>query len=168
MRYHMNVEQLDNQSGMNVILTDNIATELGLANGTTGIFHKLVYGESINDNKPSICKDFPIETNYITSPIYALIEITNAKLHVNLETLPPSFVPIPLRSKMFSVDISCTYHRKKEKYIVVVLLSQLFFHDPSFIQQNARQLSLLNEFSYPSSQLSRLQHTSARAKHSTR
>ncbi|CAF4178953.1 unnamed protein product, partial [Adineta steineri] len=32
--------------GMPIILTDNIATELGLSNGTQGIFHQIVYEES--------------------------------------------------------------------------------------------------------------------------
>ena len=100
---------------MNVVLTDNIATELGLANGTTGIFHKLVYAESVDDEKTMMSKDFPIGTKYVNNPIYALIEITNAKLHVNLEKLPPTFVPIPLRSKMFNIDISCTYHKRENR-----------------------------------------------------
>lgn len=114
MRDHMDVQQIDNRTGMNVILTDNIATELGLANGTTGIFHKLVYAESIDDEKTTMSKDFPIGTKYVTNPIYALIEITNAKLHVNLENLPATFVPIPLRSKLFSIDISRTYHKREK------------------------------------------------------
>jgi hypothetical protein len=32
-------------SGMPVLLTDNIATELGLSNGTKGIFRRIVYEE---------------------------------------------------------------------------------------------------------------------------
>ena len=33
-------------SGMLVLLTENIATELGHSNGARGIFHQLAYGES--------------------------------------------------------------------------------------------------------------------------
>ena len=164
----MDVQQRDNHIGMNVILTDNIATELGLANGTTGIFHKLVYGESIDHENATMSKHYPIETKYVTNPIYALIEITTAKLYVNLEKLPPKFIPIPLRSKVFSVDISCTYHKREKKYIVVVSLSQLSFHDLSFIPQDAKQSSLSNGFNYPLSQPLHLQHTNAKGKHSRR
>ena len=94
---------------MKVILTDNIATELGLANGTAGIFHKLVYDENGIDADVKKSLDFPIETKYVTNPIYALVEIDNVKLHVNLESLPPKFVPISLRSKVFNVDTRCEY-----------------------------------------------------------
>ncbi|CAF0849477.1 unnamed protein product [Didymodactylos carnosus] len=50
--------------GMPVLLTDNIATELGLSNGSSGTFHSLVYTEprdgedkTINERQPSSSVD---------------------------------------------------------------------------------------------------------------
>ncbi|CAF1406925.1 unnamed protein product, partial [Rotaria magnacalcarata] len=47
--------------GMPVLLTENMATELGLSNGTRGIFHQLVYEESSADIQFQD-KNFPTNT----------------------------------------------------------------------------------------------------------
>ncbi|CAF4368527.1 unnamed protein product, partial [Rotaria sordida] len=47
--------------GMPVLLTENIATELGLSNGTRGIFRQLVYDESPEDVRYQD-KNFPPNT----------------------------------------------------------------------------------------------------------
>ncbi|CAF1362914.1 unnamed protein product [Rotaria sp. Silwood1] len=53
--------------GMPVLLTENIATELGLSNGTRGIFRQLVYDESPEDVRYQD-KNFPPNTKFITQP----------------------------------------------------------------------------------------------------
>ena len=110
VRCHMNSDGTlyDTRVGMKVILTDNIATELGLANGTTGIFHKLLYDDNERDASVKKSSDFPAETKYITNPLCALIEIDHNGLNVNFNGLPPKFVPIAVRSKTFNVDITRT------------------------------------------------------------
>ena len=90
--------------GMPVMLTQNIAIELGLINGMNGIFRQLVYEEdSVSTNVLS--KTFPINTRYIQKPLYALIEIIRSKIECNLEQLHPNLVPIPLMEQTFRIDI---------------------------------------------------------------
>ncbi|CAF1454461.1 unnamed protein product [Rotaria sp. Silwood1] len=91
--------------GMPVILTQNFAIELGLINGTNGIFRQLVY------EKDSVTTDassnmFPNNTQYVHLPLYALIEVTRSKIEFNFENLQPKLVPIPLVEQTFGVDIT--------------------------------------------------------------
>ena len=90
--------------GMPIILTQNIAIELGLINGLNGIFRQLVYQvDSVSTD--SLSKAFPSSTQYIRRPLYAIIEIARSKIECNLEELQPNLVPIPLLEQTFRVDI---------------------------------------------------------------
>ena len=90
--------------GMPVILTQNIAIELGLINGMNGIFRQLVYEES-SVTTDAVSEIFPNNTQYILRPLYALVEITKSKIECNFEQLQPNIVPIPLVEQTFRVDI---------------------------------------------------------------
>ena len=72
--------------GTPVLLTENIATELGLSNGTCGIFRQLVYEESLVDIHMHDTS-FPANTKFITHPKYALVEFPNCKLDCELTEL---------------------------------------------------------------------------------
>ncbi|CAF2181806.1 unnamed protein product, partial [Rotaria magnacalcarata] len=72
--------------GVPVLLTENLATELGLSNGTRRIFHQLVYEESSADIQFQD-KNFPTNTKFITQPKYALVEFPNCKLDSELAEL---------------------------------------------------------------------------------
>ena len=90
--------------GMPVLLTENIATELGLSNGAKGIFRQLVYDSSseiLNFND----KMFPDNTKFITQPKYALVEFPNCKFDSALATLTPKLIPITVSEQTFSFDL---------------------------------------------------------------
>ena len=77
---------------MPVILTQNIAIELGLINGVNGIFRQLVYQlDSVSTD--NLSEAYPSNTQYIHRPLYALIEIPRSKIECNMEELPPKLVP---------------------------------------------------------------------------
>ena len=91
---------------MPVLLTDNIACELGLSNGTQGIFRELVYDDqedpvTFNMNNAI----FPSNTIYIRKPLYALVEINTSHVETSLEGLQPKLIPISLVKKGFSISI---------------------------------------------------------------
>ncbi|CAF3872763.1 unnamed protein product [Rotaria sp. Silwood1] len=81
--------------GMPVILTQNIAIELGLINGMNGIFRQLVYEED-SVSTEVLSETFPNNTKYIHRPLYALVEISRSNIECSLEQLQPNLVPIPL------------------------------------------------------------------------
>lgn len=91
---------------MPVLLTDNIACELGLSNGTQGIFRELVYDDQEQGDalqmKSSI---FPSSTIYVRKPLYALVEINTSQLGTSLNGLRPKLIPIPLIKKQFTVSL---------------------------------------------------------------
>lgn len=90
--------------GMPVLLTDNICNQLGLTNGTNGIFQKLIYE---SDDNPSENEDliFPIDsTQFIRKPITALVEIPTFDINGSFEGLPKKIVPIPLIEGTFKVS----------------------------------------------------------------
>ncbi|CAF1532461.1 unnamed protein product [Rotaria sp. Silwood1] len=91
--------------GMPVILTQNIAIELGLINGTNGIFRQLVYEED-SVSTDILSETFPNNTQYIHRPLYALVEVLKSKIDCNLEQLQPNLVPIPLMEQTFRIDIA--------------------------------------------------------------
>ncbi|CAF2763621.1 unnamed protein product [Rotaria sp. Silwood2] len=80
--------------GMPVILTQNIAIELGLINGVNGIFRQLVYQED-SVSTDIISEEFSKSARYVHRPLYALVEITKSKIECNLEQLQPKLIPIP-------------------------------------------------------------------------
>jgi hypothetical protein len=90
--------------GMPVILTQNIATELGLINGINGIFRQLVYHED-SISTGNLSEMFPNNTQYVRRPIYALIDIVKSKIECKLEDLQPKLIPIPLIEQTFQVDV---------------------------------------------------------------
>ncbi|CAF3290336.1 unnamed protein product [Rotaria sp. Silwood2] len=91
--------------GMPVILTQNIAIELGLINGMNGIFRQLVYEED-PVSTDALSETFPNNTRYIRRPLYALIEIVRSKIECNFEYLQSNLVPIPLMEQIFRINIA--------------------------------------------------------------
>ncbi|CAF4200146.1 unnamed protein product [Rotaria sordida] len=89
--------------GMPVLLTENVATELGLSNGTRGIFRQLVYDESSEDVRYQD-KNFPPNTKFITQPKYALVEFPGCKLDNKLAELQSKIVPIAISEQTFLFD----------------------------------------------------------------
>jgi hypothetical protein len=92
-------------SGMPVILTQNIAIELGLINGVTGIFRELVY-QSDSVSTDGLSQLFPNSTQYVHKPLYALVEISKSKIECSLEKLQSKLVPIPIMEQTFRVNIA--------------------------------------------------------------
>jgi hypothetical protein len=91
---------------MPVLLTDNIACELGLSNGTQGIFRELVYDDQEDSGTLNVKNEvFPSNTIYIRKPLYALVEINTSQVETNLDGLRPKLIPIPLIKKRFTVPI---------------------------------------------------------------
>lgn len=91
--------------GMPVILTQNIAIELGLINGTNGIFRQLVYEEeSLGMN--NLSETFPADTQYVHRPIYALVEIVKSKIECHLTGLESNIVPIPMVEQTFRMNVN--------------------------------------------------------------
>ena len=90
--------------GMPVLLTENIATELGLSNGTRGIFRQLVYEESstavVSENN-----NFPKSTKYIMQPKYALVEFPGCKLEFELAKLQSKIIPVSVSEQTFLFDV---------------------------------------------------------------
>ena len=91
--------------GMPVIITQNIAIELGLINGMNGIFRQLVYhADSVST--VGLSTTFPSDTQYVHKPLYALVEIMRSRIECNLEKLEPKLIPIPVIEQTFRVDIA--------------------------------------------------------------
>lgn len=90
--------------GMPVLLTENLATELGLSNGTKGIFRQLVY-ENCSDITNFDDKNFPANTRFITRPKYALVEFPNCKVGSALATLQPKLIPVSVSEQSFLFDV---------------------------------------------------------------
>ena len=86
--------------GMPVLLQENIACELGLSNGTQGIFRELVYSEPIEQNYTCDQELFPADAVFVRNAQYALIEIPKSKMK-KLDSLDLSIIPIPVIDKTF-------------------------------------------------------------------
>ncbi len=89
---------------MPVLLTENIATELGLSNGTRGIFHQLVYEECFDDTQ-LYQTNFPAHTKFVLQPKIALVEFPNCKLNSALSKLGQKIIRICLSEQTFLFDI---------------------------------------------------------------
>lgn len=98
--------------GMPVLLQENIACELGLSNGTRGIFHELVYDQTSGHTFGSDEGMFPSDTIFVRNAQYALIEIPKTKLN-KLDSLEPFIIPIPVVEKTFEVNLEKIYADKK-------------------------------------------------------
>ena len=91
---------------MPMLLTDNIACELGLSNGTRGIFRELIYDDQESPSSYKINNDvFLSDTIYIRKPLNALVEISTSQLETSLDVLRPKLIPIPLIKKRFTVSV---------------------------------------------------------------
>jgi hypothetical protein len=98
---------------MPVILTQNMAIELGLINGMNGIFRQLVYEEN-SVSTDVLSKIFPNNTQYIHQPLYALIEIARSTIECNLEQLQPKLIPVPLMEQTFRTDVADMLPKNKK------------------------------------------------------
>jgi hypothetical protein len=101
---------------MPVLLTDNIACELGLSNGTQGIFRELIYDDPGDEAVFKINHEiFPPNTIYIHNPLYALVEISTSQVGTALDGLRPKLIPISLVKKKFTVRIKQLFGRLPEQ-----------------------------------------------------
>ena len=91
-------------SGMPILLTENVATELALSNGTRGILRQLVYEESPADVQFHYT-NFPKTAKFITQPKYALVEFPQCKIDSELAELQSKIIPIAASEQSFLFDI---------------------------------------------------------------
>jgi hypothetical protein len=96
---------------MPVLLQENIACELGLSNGTQGIFRELVYSETSEDSTNSDEGLFTPDTVFVRNAQYALVEIAKSKLK-KLDSLDPLIIPVPVIDKTFEVNLEKIYADK--------------------------------------------------------
>jgi hypothetical protein len=91
---------------MPVLLTNNIACESGLSNGTQGIFRELVYDDQEDPVTFNMSNTvFPPNTIYVRKPLYALVEIDSSQVETSLDGLQSKLIPISLVKKEFSISI---------------------------------------------------------------
>jgi hypothetical protein len=125
---------------MPVLLTDNIACELGLSNGTQGIFRELIYDDQEDPGGLKVKSEvFPSNTIYIQKPLYALVEINTSQVETSLDGLRPKLIPIPLIKKQFTVSIQQLFGRLLERVQGEKKVSQV-------IQVTRTQLPLVPAF----------------------
>jgi hypothetical protein len=117
--------------GRPVILTQNIATELGLINGISGIFRQLMYQED-SVSTDVLSETCPINTKYIHRPSYALIEIPRSDIEGSFEELEPKLVPIPLMDQTFRVDIGDTFQKRRNPKAMLSIKRRAFLLVPAF------------------------------------
>jgi len=119
---------------MPVLLTDNIACELGLSNGTQEIFRELIYDDHEEPDSLKVRSEvFPSNTIYIRKPLYALVEINTSQVETSLDGLRPKLIPIPLIKKQFTIPIKQLFGRlfgrmqggKKVPQVIQVTRTQL-------------------------------------------
>ncbi|CAF0766459.1 unnamed protein product [Adineta steineri] len=97
--------------GMPVLLQENIACELGLSNGTQGIFRELVYSETTEESTNLDQGVFTDDTIFVRNAQYALVEIPKSKMK-KLDSLDPLIIPIPVIDKTFEVNLEKLYADK--------------------------------------------------------
>ncbi|CAF4089035.1 unnamed protein product, partial [Rotaria magnacalcarata] len=92
-----------------VLLTNNIACELGLSSGIQGIFRELVYDNQENLGSLKVKSDvFPSNTIYIRKPLYALVEINASQVETDLDGRPPKLILVSLVEKKIPETIRIT------------------------------------------------------------
>ena len=96
---------------MPVLLQENTACELGLSNGTPGIFRQLVYSETSEQTSGSDQGVFTVDTVFVRNAQYALIEILKLKMK-KFESLGALTIPIPAIEKTFEVNLEKLYANK--------------------------------------------------------
>ena len=96
---------------MPVLLQENIACELGLSNGTQGIFRELVYSEAPEETNSADRGLFTDDTKFVHNAQYALVEIPKSKMK-KLDSLDPFIIPIPVIDKTFEVNLEKLYADK--------------------------------------------------------
>ena len=97
--------------GMPVLLQENIACELGLSNGTPGIFRKLIYDETAECTSGSTDNVYTSDTLFVRNAHYALVEILKSKTNT-FDDLEPHIIPIPVVEKTFTVSLEQLYPDK--------------------------------------------------------
>ena len=97
--------------GMPVLLRENIACELGLSNGTQGIFRELVYDPTSELTNGSDEGVFTKDTVFVRNAKYVLVEIAKSKIK-KLDSLDPLIIPIPVVEKTFDVNLEKLYSDK--------------------------------------------------------
>lgn len=97
--------------GMPVLLQENIACELGLSNGSQGIFRELVYDRKTELSYGSDEGVFTSDTVFVRNAQYALVEIVKSKIR-KLDSLEPHIIPIPVVEKTFDVNLEKLYADK--------------------------------------------------------
>jgi hypothetical protein len=101
---------------MLVLLTDNIACELGLSNGTQGILRECVYDDQEDSAIFKVKSEMLLSnTIYIRKPLYVLVQVNTSQVETNLDGLLPKLIPIPLVKKQFSVPIEQLFDRLFER-----------------------------------------------------
>ena len=97
--------------GIPTLLQENIACELGLSNGTQGIFRELVYDPTSEITNGSDEGVFTMDTVFVRNAKYALVEIPKSKIK-KLDSLDPLIIPIPVVDKTFDVNLEKLYADK--------------------------------------------------------
>ena len=97
--------------GMPVLLQENIACELGLSNGTPGVFRELIYDQTSGYTTGSEEGIFTADTLFVRNAHYTLIEIPKSKMR-KLDSLDPLIIPVPVIEKTFEVNLEKLYADK--------------------------------------------------------
>lgn len=115
--------------GIPLVLTRSTHTEIGLSNGTIGIFKQLIYIEEEEESNYNSFDTtiFPTGTIFVRNPLYILLELKNSSLLPKLLDLPEKFVPIALENQNFDLDISKIFPQKKFKKIPKIKVNRKQF-----------------------------------------
>ena len=149
--------------GMPVIVTNNIATELGITNGTTGFVRSIHF-------KPDEMITGDTGYHHLKAPPdYIIVELEHIDMKP-LDGLPPNYVPIMLRTESFQVSMpgqkksvtvsrrhfpivprfSCTAHKSQGQTLHKAIID--------LVPRNGKIKGLGIEFAYvPLSRVRRLQ-----------
>ncbi|CAF1461499.1 unnamed protein product [Adineta ricciae] len=99
-------DALRRNASINMVFGKKHACEIGLSNGTQGIFRELIYDDQKDPSDLKIKSEiFPSNAIYIRKPLYALVELNASQVVTNLDGLRRKLIPIPLIKKQFTVPI---------------------------------------------------------------